>query len=342
MLGQLGFESDSAQRMSDASKLLKKGRYDCILVDKKSSVKWKKNLSNLASHSSHPLVFLTGGEKLEFDSGSLLETADGYFQVSPASVSEFGTHIRNSVDNKSAHEANLDRFPQIQTDSIGTGFHNETQCIIRTRKIVSDEAHEDISIVAQREDGTYGILFGDFTGSEMLRSLHIARIQPRIQSSILECDTPAQILQSLNRDLLSACSSVDFMGAVSAFVDLNKNRFVYSIAGHMPILYRQWGSRRWQCLSGREIPLGIRGNLSCGNEVLRTKSGDRILLLSDGILKPHSINRRWLEVDYMLEDLDMLPIDIAPHEILECLDEMANPERGSGLSDEFTAMLIQF
>ncbi|MCX6645806.1 MAG: PP2C family protein-serine/threonine phosphatase [bacterium] len=344
MLDRLGFASDNAIRMSDASKLMQKGGYDCILVDKSASEKWKKNLSELASHSSGSMVFLTGDGKADLDCGSYLETADGYFQINSASVTELGNHLRKAIKNKLAPGMGIakTKTPVFMPRSLDNELLNDTQGIIRTRRIVRDSSPEDMTVVAQRDDGSYGILFGDFTGAEQMRNLQISHLKPRIHRSLLESHSPGQVLRSLNQDLLRSNGAVDFMTAVAALVNLKKNRLVYSIAGHMPILHRRWGSRQWKCLTGKGIPLGIRENLSCTSEILHTKPGDRVLLLSDGILKPHAIARKWLDIDNMLEDLDMLPIDSAPHEILERLGEMANPEKGAGLSDEFTAMLIQY
>lgn len=329
LLSTFGISNLKTGHPSETTALLANDRYDCILIDKSSSQKWRKNLAGLATLPPGSMVFLTGAGKPEFDSGSLLETADGYFQVNPESIHALSDHVRKASGISWESEPDPDPWDDLKN-------------IILSRRIVRDKYPEDISVVTTRCDGSLGILFGDFTGPDQIRNLGISHFKQKIQTCLFESPTPGHTLDSLNHDLLLANGAVNFLTAVSAFANIKKHRLTFSIAGHIPILHRRWGSRTWRCLSGNGIPLGIRQNPGYGTEILHTAPGDRVLLLSDGILKPTAIRRKWLSMDHVLEKLDPLPIDSAPNEIFEHLGDIVDPENGPGLTDEFTAMLIQF
>jgi serine phosphatase RsbU (regulator of sigma subunit) len=255
-------------------------------------------------------------------------------------------HVQNAIERISSYRRDSEiSMPHVQepvASFVDETAISDSRIIIRTGSFTKFKPSEDIALATNRGDGKYALLLGDFTGPEERRELELMCLKSRIRLSLKESAAPDFMLNEMNSELVLANGAVDFMTAVVMFIDPVRNVLKYSVAGHNPPLYRRWGSRVWQTLRGDGIPLGVRNDRIYPVYEQRVKPGDRILLITDGIYKIKGAGGNSGDYENLVERLNLLPLDAAPHEVIEEIgDIVESSTSGKIASDEITAMLIQ-
>lgn len=321
--------------------------YDCVLLDRDTHKNNKCYSTPAGGPDPSPLVILTGPEDSSPPDGININNVDGYLPRNRSNVQLLARHLKNSIGHMvnerlgDSHSA----FTPVPTLRDLTRFRDhyaDAGIIIRTRTIPCDGPVEDIALAANCGHGRYSILIGDMTGSANLTDLAMMHLRPRISTYLMECTSPSSLLTELNREVLHNGDSVEFITAVALFVDLENKNISWSVAGHQTPLHRPWQSRRWKSLPGNGIPLGIRSGDHFKEHTLRMSPGDKILLLSDGILKMRGPIGGIKDWESAIGEFDMFPRDAAPIEIMEGIDDfIQSVTHGENVADEITAMLIQ-
>lgn len=344
MVSNLGNCTDQPEHPGEASVLLDRERYDCVLIDRYTTPGWLVNLGKQKARRQKPMVFMTGPEETFAERGFMIQTADGYLPINHDSIKELCKHIEKgvSVTEKLIPGLVTNKEPIIQSRFDYVECIDEPQIIIRTSRIVKGSPTEDVAMAVKRADNSYGILFGDLTGDILSSHRGLSNLKTYFAGIIKESTTITGLMNSINDVLMRSDGSVDFMTAITMNADLKRKRLTYLNAGHLPPLYRRWGGRAWRSLNGTGIPLGISDNLGSKHTSIRVVPGDRILLLSDGILKADGRIRQYQDFNSLICRLNTLPFDLAPHEIIESIEEIVGSMNGAGLADEFTVMLLQF
>ncbi len=344
MVSNLGNSTDQPDHPREASVLLDRERYDCVLIDRHTTPGWLVNLGKQKARVQKPMVFMTGPEETFAERGFMIQTADGYLPINHDSIKELCIHIRKgvSVTEKIIPGLVTNREPIIEPRLDCVECIDEPQIIIRTSRIVKGSPTEDVAMAVKHHDDSYGILFGDLTGDILSSHRGLTNLKTYFAGIINESKTITGLMKSINDILMRSDGCVDFMTAITMNADLKRKRLTYLNAGHLPPLHRRWGGRVWRSLNGTGIPLGIFDNFGSEHTSIRVAPGDRILLLSDGILKADGRVREYQDFNSLVSRLNLLPIDLAPHEIIESIEEIVGSMKGGGLADEFTAMLLQF
>ncbi len=347
LLGDLGRKADHASDTSEASRLLDREKYDCVLIDRDIPIEWRTDLGSGQTSGKTPMVFLTGPAGTSIPSASAIGSADGYLPRTPDSFSSLADHIRKAIEQIA--EARSDEISPGKDAAIpytAPERHDEyladSRIIFRTSRHANQGPLEDFSFIANRGNDTYAILLGDISGPDGVKSLEMMHLKARIEGYLVESPAPCRLLDELNSELLQRGQTIDYLAAVAIFIDLSGKRLTYSVAGHLPPLHRRWGRNRWRELQSHGIPLGIQSNGKYRQNDLRLSPGDKILLLSDGILKIRGSKGGFRIQDTTMSVLDTLPRDAAPVEIIDGIDEMVESiANGRVAADEITTMLIQ-
>jgi len=347
LLDELGHSADQPENPGEIDEFICKRDYHCWLIDRDIPAEWHLALNAGPENRPAPLVFLTGPDGSGPPPAILASTADGYLPRNRESLDRLTRHVGKAVSALSkARTAN----PQPLVATSGAGRHalvcdesiSEGGIVVRTGRFSRQRPQEDIAIVVSCGAGRFNMFLGDLTTAEELIDLQLMHLKRRIKLYLEETAGPEHLLNELNSELMQPGHVVDFMTAAAMFVDLKRKRVSYSIAGHLPPLYRRWGSTRWHILPGHGIPLAIQTHECYTQRERRLMPGDKILLLSDGFFKMTGRNGPFGDPESLLVSMDSLPADAAPYEILEGIDEMVSLAVDDGRADdEITAMLIQ-
>ncbi len=347
MLEEFGGKADRPRDPTHARNLLTTTEYDCVLMDKDAPLAWRAAVEeNAQDGAPMPLLFLTGPSGSGPPAAKAISNADGYFPRHRDSTRLLAEHIRRGI-GKIVAARKHSRATAPATSEWRPVYGSEerfadSKIIVQTQKIPAPGPIEDIVRVCDRGDGRYAILLGDCTFPGKVGELGTIFLRTRIDAYLAESPGPGKLLGDFNLEMLQAGEAIDFMTAVAVLVDLSRMMLTYAVAGHQSPLHRRWGARQWHTLSGTGIPLGIRAGEKYREYSRKLRAGDKILLISDGILKMKGARGGFKNGDAPLRDIDLMPMDAAPREILEGINDLvASVTGGDGVADEITATLIQ-
>jgi sigma-B regulation protein RsbU (phosphoserine phosphatase) len=127
-----------------------------------------------------------------------------------------------------------------------------------------------------------------------------------------------------------------YFTALAGVLDLDRGRLHYCQAGH-PSIYHFDGSSGWRVVEDSGFPIGLLEEATFSPAVLDFLPGDRLLLVSDGLLRPSDADP--IGSRAVLDLLRRLGPDAAA--ILAQLDELAAQAVGEDRDDQ-SAMLLVF
>lgn len=214
--------------------------------------------------------------------------------------------------------------------------HEDLQ--IEAVNLSSTAVSGDYYDVIVREDGQLALVIADVSGKGMPASLLASNLQASLRAQCELCDSPADILTRVNRQLHSATDSMHFATAFLAFFDPRTRQLTYSSGGHdAPVLVAADG--RTTCLLEGGLPLGAFdfGTYTEGSLVL--DEGDLLLMYTDGLTETRTPDG---EEEYGTDRLDRFlreHRDLDLTALLPRIDEELQRFRGRHDADDDITLL---
>ncbi len=126
------------------------------------------------------------------------------------------------------------------------------------------------------------VCLGDVSGKGLPASLLMANLQATLRGQALLTPIPKECLARANRLLFNSTSPEKFATLFYAVLDLERQSFCYSNAGHeRPMLVKANGEALRLCTGG--LPLGMVDEWVYEDESVDFHSGDLLVVFSDGI-----------------------------------------------------------
>jgi len=129
-----------------------------------------------------------------------------------------------------------------------------------------------------------GILIADVSGHGVPASLISSMVKIAFSSQLPHAYDPAQVLSGINQILCGKLES-DFVTAGYLFIDTENKTATYAGAGHPPLLLWRGSEQKIHEFRGKGIILGQFEDARYQNIELSLKSGDRLLLYTDGVTR---------------------------------------------------------
>lgn len=131
----------------------------------------------------------------------------------------------------------------------------------------------------------WGILIADVSGHGTPAAVVMAMLRTILHGLCHTCSTPAQLLESANRQLMNQSNRYDstFVTACYLVLDLNNGSLTYSNAGHNPPLVVDAGANVHELDQAGSLPLGVDRDASYALAETRLVANDTMLLYTDGI-----------------------------------------------------------
>ncbi len=133
------------------------------------------------------------------------------------------------------------------------------------------------------DNGRVAVIIADVADKGMAAALYMAQTRSLIQAVARHVQTPAAVLQDVNRLLLEVGEANMFVTVFYGVLDPRRGRLTYTRAGHdRPFLVRDG---RLEPLGGRGMALGLfEGDVfALSEETVEVRSGDRLVLYTDGL-----------------------------------------------------------
>lgn len=218
--------------------------------------------------------FHVGCFGFDFDDLSML-----FFLVSIAPVLLF-RHRRITLEHERA-TAELDAARELQQRLVPTSIPALTGCYIEAAYLPAEEVGGDFYQILSRPDGSLVIAVGDVSGKGLKAAMTGVLAIGALRTLAFEGLGPAAILMRLNAELVRA-GNEGFVTCFCGVLDASGN-LRYANAGHIA----PFCNAREIEVTGA-LPLGIDPNTAYEECTLALDPGDRLTLLSDGVVEAQS------------------------------------------------------
>jgi sigma-B regulation protein RsbU (phosphoserine phosphatase) len=132
-------------------------------------------------------------------------------------------------------------------------------------------------------DGLTGLVIGDVSGKGIEASVRTALARYSLRAYAYMDPTPSSVMQSLNTAVYFQTRPDQFITLFYGLLNVKDGILCFVNAGHMPALYFDHQSHRVSELQVSGLPLGVLDGATYEQHVSGFKSGDRLLLYTDGV-----------------------------------------------------------
>jgi len=132
-------------------------------------------------------------------------------------------------------------------------------------------------------DGAHGLVIADVSGHGVSAGMLMTSLQTAIQTMAPDTESPAEILERINRFYIHNIHFTTFVTVFLARFDPDTRTFTYVNAGHNPPLLRRNkdGSMLW--LKPTAPAIGLAEHFHARMEFFCFEEGDSLLLYTDGV-----------------------------------------------------------
>ncbi|MFQ5707464.1 MAG: PP2C family protein-serine/threonine phosphatase [bacterium] len=146
---------------------------------------------------------------------------------------------------------------------------------------------------------TLGVTVGDVSGKGIPAALFMARLVSDFRLYTQVYQDPAQVMEILNNTLSERSRQGMFVTFQYGVLNASEGRFAFANAGHIPFIRVSPLDNKVELLNhSKGVPLGIVSGFSYGQSEVRLKKGDRIIMITDGVIEaknktgqPYSLER---------------------------------------------------
>ena len=192
--------------------------------------------------------------------------------------------------------------------------------------------------VLKFSERTIGVCVGDVVGKGISAALLMANLQASFRAFASDAVSPGALVGKLNGVICNNIAEDKFITFCYCKIDAAENRLAYASAGHCPpILFRKAG----EAISLKEggSPLGIFPERSYEDVEVQLRSGDRLVLYSDGLTEAMDSEKQEFGEQRLVE-LASRNVRLGASELLETIREGAARFCDGGFQDDFTLVVV--
>ncbi len=195
--------------------------------------------------------------------------------------------VHRDANEKKAIEGELKNAREVQRvllpqeDPVVSGFRvNGTNLPAR---IISGDYYDYLDLA----DGKLGVVIADVSGKGVSAGLLMAMCRSLLRAVSLTNASPSKVLAAVNGYLFPDIREDMFISLIYAILDPVRGTMTFARAGHEPALVYRRATGEVEELRPRGLALGIDGGTVfervTGDEVVKLRSGDCVLLFTDGV-----------------------------------------------------------
>lgn len=140
----------------------------------------------------------------------------------------------------------------------------------------------------QFRDGTHGLVIADVSGHGVSAGMLMSSLQTAIRTMAPDTDSPAEILERINRFYIHNIHFTTFVTVFLARFDPATLTLSYVNAGHNPPALRRREGSTIHWLKPTAPAIGLAENFHARMETLGFSQGDSLLLYTDGVTEVYN------------------------------------------------------
>ena len=142
----------------------------------------------------------------------------------------------------------------------------------------------------QFRDGTHGLVIADVSGHGVSAGMLMSSLQTAIRTMAPEADSPAEILERINRFYIHNIHFTTFVTVFMACFDPSTLTLTYVNAGHNPPAVRRKENGAISWLKPTAPAIGLAEDFRARTETIGFSRGDSLLLYTDGVTEVVNIS----------------------------------------------------
>jgi HAMP domain-containing protein len=207
----------------------------------------------------------------------------------------------------------------------------------RPARVVGGDFYDFIPISKDR----YGIVIADVSGKGVPAALFVALSRAIIMSSRNLFDTPDMVVKHANAGMIELSRSSMFETLFYGVLDAKNMAFSYANAGHNPPFILSVPKTDPVLLNAQTFPIGINPDMEISTKMQQLKSGDAMVLYTDGITEAMNIeNEEYGEL--RLTDIVRKNTSMSSKDIIEEINKDIELFQGNAEQhDDMTIIVIK-
>lgn len=142
----------------------------------------------------------------------------------------------------------------------------------------------------QFRDGTHGLVIADVSGHGVAAAMLMSSLQTAIRTMAPDADSPAEILERINRFYIHNIHFTTFVTVFLARFDPTDLTLTYVNAGHNPPALRRRESSTIHWLKPTAPAIGLDEDFHARMETVGFSQGDSLLLYTDGVTEVYNLS----------------------------------------------------
>ncbi len=189
--------------------------------------------------------------------------------------------VQSGVARLEGHEQDLQRAREIQQSLLPKEIPQLPGIAVATAWRPARTVGGDYFDVLRLNGNRLAICIADVSGKGVSAALLMANVQASLRASVRDLDSPARVCSIVNGMLCESIAANKFVTFFCGVLDANTRTFRYCNAGHpYPILVSAGAAHT---LDHGGAVLGVFRAWNYQDSSVNLKSGDRLLLFTDGI-----------------------------------------------------------
>ena len=185
---------------------------------------------------------------------------------------------------ESAHRIQQSFMPQMFPQTTDDNYFLYGKNIPATA--VGGDLFDFIEIDSER----LGIVLGDVSGKGVPAALYMARLISDLRYYCHISEQPVDLLNTINEAVLERSQRGMFITTIYMVLNIKTGELTITNAGHLPPLWYHHKTNDYEEISGISgIPLGILEEGNFSERKIQLRSGDMILIYTDGITEAKNI-----------------------------------------------------
>jgi sigma-B regulation protein RsbU (phosphoserine phosphatase) len=193
----------------------------------------------------------------------------------------------------------------------------------------------------QFRDGTHGLVIADVSGHGVSAGMLMSSLQTAIRTMAPEADSPAEILERINRFYIHNIHFTTFVTVFMACFDPATLTLTYVNAGHNPPAVRRSGNGSITWLKPTAPAIGLAEEFRPRVETIGFSQGDSLLLYTDGVTEVLNISNEQFGQERLAELVQQHADRPAP-DLLQAVRQAVSAFGGSRpLMDDVTMVALK-
>jgi sigma-B regulation protein RsbU (phosphoserine phosphatase) len=193
----------------------------------------------------------------------------------------------------------------------------------------------------QFRDGTHGLVIADVSGHGVAAGMLMSSLQTAIRTMAPDANSPAEILERINRFYIHNIHFTTFVTIFLAQFDPSTLTLTYVNAGHNPPAVRRRARTEISWLRPTAPAIGLAEEFHARMETIGFSEGDSILLYTDGVTEVLNISNEQFGQERLAE-LVHQHADRTPPELLQAVRQSVSAFGGDRpLVDDVTMVALK-